>query len=306
MTKKRFLLSLHTRDNDFQLEQAVSAEQAARQLGVDLEIAYADNDAVNQSTQILKALQRDVADRPHGIILEPITSLALPQAAHAASAAGVAWVLLNRVPDYLQDLRKKAKAQVFAVTSDHTQVGRIQGQQMAAILPDGGTVLLIEGPAHSAAAHERTAGMKETKPDNISLVTLRGQWTEQSSQRAVRSWLKLATARNATIDLIAGQDDSMAMGARKALEELPHQAERTRWLTLPFIGCDGMPATGQAWVQQGTLAATVYIPPNSAQAMKLLLRALETGIQPPERVVTESHSIPAIEDLQRQSRLAAK
>ena len=55
MTKKlRFLVSLHTRDNDFQVAQAQSAEHAARKLGVDAEIIYADNDSVTQSTQLLR------------------------------------------------------------------------------------------------------------------------------------------------------------------------------------------------------------------------------------------------------------
>jgi ABC-type sugar transport system substrate-binding protein len=46
MAKKlRFLVSLHTRDNDFQVAQAKSAEETARKLGSDLEIVYADDDA---------------------------------------------------------------------------------------------------------------------------------------------------------------------------------------------------------------------------------------------------------------------
>ena len=54
---------------------------------------------------------------------------------------------------------------------------------------------------------------------------LKGQWTEESSQRAVRSWLKLTTSQKANIDLIAAQDDSMAMGARKAFQELSIEIE---------------------------------------------------------------------------------
>ena len=53
--KLKILVALPTRENDFQIEQARSAEQTARKLGIAMEICYADNDAVNQSTQILKA-----------------------------------------------------------------------------------------------------------------------------------------------------------------------------------------------------------------------------------------------------------
>ena len=54
MKKLRILVSLTTNDNDYQIEQAQSAEQMARKLGVELQIVYADNDAITQSTQILK------------------------------------------------------------------------------------------------------------------------------------------------------------------------------------------------------------------------------------------------------------
>jgi len=49
MKKLRFLISLTTNDNDYQQEQADSAEQMARKLGVELQIVYADNDAITQA-----------------------------------------------------------------------------------------------------------------------------------------------------------------------------------------------------------------------------------------------------------------
>ena len=49
MKKLRFLVSLTTRENDYQLEQAAAAQESSRRLGVDLEILYADNDAKDGS-----------------------------------------------------------------------------------------------------------------------------------------------------------------------------------------------------------------------------------------------------------------
>ena len=80
-----FLLSLTTADNDYQAEQALAAERAARRLGVSIEIVYADNDAVSQSQQILKRLQASER-RPDAIILEPVSVTAMPQVARAALA----------------------------------------------------------------------------------------------------------------------------------------------------------------------------------------------------------------------------
>lgn len=297
MTKFRFLVSLTTDNNDYQIEQAQSAEQAARKLGLDARIIYASNDAITQSTQLLNAIQSDETERPDAILFEPVGGTALPQVARAAATAGIAWAVLNRDAGYIQELRKISKAPVFAVSSNHLEIGRIQGRQFAALLPHGGSILYIQGPAENSAAKERTQGMQETKPSNLHVTLLRGQWTEESAQRAVRSWLKLSTSQRAAIDLVGAQDDSMAVGARKAFEELPSESDRERWLKLPFTGCDGLPQTGQAWVRSGILAATIYVPPNAGQAIEILFQAMESGKELPERVLTVPVSIPPLADL---------
>jgi ribose transport system substrate-binding protein len=299
MGKLKFLVSLTTNDNDFQLEQALAAEQAASKFGVTIQTLYAQNDAITQSTQILKAIQAAAEERPEAIIFEPVGGTALPQVARAAVNAGIGWVVLNREAAYIAELRLTNKAPVFSVTSDHVEIGRMQGRQCAALLPTGGTVLYIQGPSENSAAKERTLGMQEVKPANIHLIILKGQWTEESSQKAVRSWLKLTTSQKTNVDLVAAQDDSMAIGARKAFQELRSDVEREQWLKLPYLGCDGLPKTGQAWVRSGLLAATIYIPPNSGQAIEMLVDALQNGKTPPERALTAASSFPAIESLRR-------
>jgi ribose transport system substrate-binding protein len=297
MDKLRILVSLTTDDNDYQIEQAQSAEQMARKLGVEIQIVYADNDAITQSTQILKAIQSDENQRPNAIVFEPVGGTALPQVARAAASAGVGWAVLNRDANYILELRKSSSAPFFGVTSDHLEIGRIQGRQFAALLPQGGSILYVQGPAENSAAKERTAGMQETKPSNIHVTLLRAQWTEESAQRAVRSWLKLSTSQRAAIDLIGAQDDSMAIGARKAFEELMNESERERWLKLPFTGCDGLPKTGEAWVRTGVLTATVFVPPNTGMAIEMLFDAIQKGKKPAERALTVPVSIPTLDQL---------
>jgi ribose transport system substrate-binding protein len=297
MKKLKFLVSLHTRENDYQMAQARSAEEAAHKLGIDAEISFADNDAVNQSTQILKAIQSRIESRPDAIVLEPVSGTALPQVARAACATGVAWVVLNRNPDYLPELRRVASAPIFAVGSDHAEIGRIQGKQFGALLPQGGSILYLEGPSQSSSAQKRTAGMLQTKPSNIQVKMLKGRWTEESAERAVSSWLQLATSQTAVIDLVGAQDDSMAMGARKAFQKITNDEMRMRWLSLPFTGCDGQPTAGQKWIGEGRLAATIYVPPLAGKAIEILAKAIQQTTQPPEHTVTVSFSIPPLDAL---------
>jgi ribose transport system substrate-binding protein len=297
MKKLKFLVSLHTRENDYQMAQALSAEEAAHKLGIDAEISFADNDAVNQSTQILRAIQSRIESRPDAIVLEPVSGTALPQVARAACAAGVGWVVLNRNPDYLPELRRVASAPIFAVGSDHAEIGRIQGKQFGVLLPQGGAILYLEGPSQSSSAQKRTAGMLQTKPSNIQVKMLKGRWTEESAERAVGSWLQLATSQTAVIDLVGAQDDSMAMGARKAFQKITNDEKRMRWLSLPFTGCDGQPTAGQKWIGEGRLAATIYVPPLAGKAIEILAKAIQETTQPPEHTVTVSFSIPPLDAL---------
>jgi ribose transport system substrate-binding protein len=267
---------------------------AAARLGVTVEIIYADNDAINQSTQILKVVQASPENRPDAVVFEPVGGTALPQVARAAATAGIGWAVLNRDASYIDELRKTSTAPMFAVSSDHVEIGRLQGRQLMALLPKGGAVLYIQGPSENSAAKDRTTGMQETKPSNIQAVMLKAQWTEDSALRAVRSWLKLTTSQKSTIDVVAAQDDSMAMGARKAFQELTNEVERERWMKLQFIGCDGLPNTGQAWVKNGQLAATVFVPPNTGQAIEMIVDAMQNRKQPPPRVLVAPRSIPAL------------
>jgi ribose transport system substrate-binding protein len=297
MKKLRFLLSLTNNDNDYQIEQAKSAEEACQRLGIDLNILYADNDSIAQSQQLLNVIQSRSEPHPDAILLEPVGGPALPQVARAAAGAGIGWVLLNRDVEYIAELRKGFKVPIFAVTSDHEEIGRIQGRQMAALLPNDGSVLYIEGPSDSSAAKQRTAGMYETKPAGIKVKIMRANWTEASAYKAVSSWLRLSTSHQTPIDCIMAQDDSMALGAKKAFQELPNGASRDRWLNIPYTGCDGMPNTGQAWVRSGRLSATIVVPANAGHAIEMALQAINNGVLPPERTMTVPISYPALNSL---------
>ncbi len=297
MANLRFIVSLTTKDNDYQLEQAASAQAAALKVGVDAQILYADSDAITQSTQLLKAIQSDAAMRPHAIVFEPVGGTAFPQVAQAAVSAKIGWAALNREADYIQKLRKTAQVPVFSISSDHKEIGRIQGRQFAALLPKGGCVLYIQGPSENSAAQDRTEGMQMAVPHNVQIISLRGRWTEESAQRAVESWLRLNTSNKTQIDVVGAQNDLMAMGARKAFEGVTNIADREKWLRLPFTGVDGLVKTGQAWVRGGTLAATVMVPTNAGQAISMMVEALKTGKDVAERTLTVPESLPGIEKL---------
>lgn len=305
MKKLRFVVSLTTKDNDYQIEQARAAEEAATRVGVDIEILYADNDAIQQSQQLLKIIQSSSDSHPDGIIFEPVGGTAFPQVARAAAAAGIGWVVMNREVDYLGDLRKNYRVPIFSISSDHEEIGRIQGQQLAALLPEGGSVLLIQGPSESVAAKLRTSGMYETKPVSVQIKLMKGNWTEVGTHKSVSSWLKLATSQQTPIQIVAAQNDAMAMGARKAFQEVENLEVRDRFQKVIYLGIDGVVSTGQTWLKRGLLTATIAVSPNTRQAIEMLTSSIQTGTMPPEKTLTSPKSLPALSDLAK-IRLAIK
>ena len=115
MNKLNVLVSLITDDNDYQLEQAASAQSAAIQLGATVRIIYSGNDAVHQTQQILSFIQ-DPSKRPDAILAEPVGT-GMAQIAKAAVGAGIAWGIINTDVDYISQLRQHALVPVFCVLS---------------------------------------------------------------------------------------------------------------------------------------------------------------------------------------------
>jgi ABC-type sugar transport system substrate-binding protein len=104
----------------------------------------------------------------------------MAQVAKAAVTAGIAWAIVNTDVDYVSQLRQHALVPVFSILSDHAAIGKIQGQQIAAFLGDAGCVLYLEGPSVRDVAKVRTKGMLSTKPPQVNVKTLKGDWTQNS------------------------------------------------------------------------------------------------------------------------------
>jgi hypothetical protein len=57
---------------------------------------------------------------------------------------------------------------------------------------------------------------------------------------------------------------------------------------------DGLPQTGQAWVNSNILAATVIVPPNSSIALEMMVKALQSKTTPQERTLTAPIPYPPL------------
>jgi ABC-type sugar transport system substrate-binding protein len=277
-------------------EQIKAAHSAAARLGAELEVLNAEMDPVLQSQQLLNLVQSRT-EKPDAILVEPVSAVGLPRVAEAAVAAGVAWAVSNALVDYISALRRKAKVPVFLISQDHVEIGRIQARQVAALLPEGGTVLYLRGPAMSSIAQRRFEGLDGAKPRNIELKSIKVQGsTAENATAAVCSWLSLSMGKPEAIRLIVAQNADFILGARKAFEKSTSEPDRSKWLAIRCLGV-GLPVQMNPLVEKGLLRAAVLTSLTMDVALDMLVRSLAQHTQPREYTYVDAHSHPPIEEL---------
>jgi ABC-type sugar transport system substrate-binding protein len=290
----RVFVSLLSEEQDFQVMQAADAREVGARLGLEVEVAFADGHAVVQSQQLLKAVHAPEAERPVAIVVEPTVGEGFERVARNATRAGIGWFLVDMHASYIDQLRTAHPAlPVAMIGADHVEIGRIQGRQCRALLPDGGRVLSVRGPEDSTVTYQRAEGLDEVLGEGFELLALNGNWTAASGDKAVMTWLRLKTAEPFQPDVVAAQNDLMALGVRRAFT-----TNRPDWANIPYLGCDGLPEGGQKQVNEGAYAATVIAPSNTGPALEWVARWLESGELPPREVIMSPTSYPAVADLQ--------
>jgi ABC-type sugar transport system substrate-binding protein len=288
----RIVVALPETENEFQVLQTRDARAAAARLGATVEVLHAQNSAVMQIQQLFRALRATPA--PEAIVVEPVTANGMESVLRKAAQAGVAPAVLNTTLAEIPALRAQFPLlPVFGVTSDQVEIGRLQARQIRALLPKGGNVLYVHGPQAAVPAQERFRGLKEAlEAADVRLVVIDGQWTEDSAQAAVRRWLRLKSSDSVAIDLVAAQDDSMARGARRAMEEAGDAPRHGR--KVAYLGIDGVPEVGQRLVDTGELTATIVMPSNTGPAIEHLVRWGRSGVIPPATVTLPVAPYPDI------------
>jgi len=283
------IVSLPDQQNEFQVLQAADAQAAAARHGLDLVLLDAEASPVLQVQQLLKAIHAD--PRPQAIVVEPLSNDTMESVVRKATAAGIGFALLNSTTENLPALRAEGKAPVFCVGSDQIEIGRLQGRQVRSLLPEGGPIVYIHGPQSGSCARERWDGFRqETESARIEATVLDGHWSESSAEKAMASWLRLKLWEKTPIGAIVAQDDSMARGARRAIDGVPEVARRLG--AVPLLGIDGVPGVGLKLVDDGVLTATVVMPSNTGAALDVMARWIRSGTVPPATVPMNARPYP--------------
>lgn len=256
---------------------------------------YAGGDFAAQVRQIYAAIMSSAHQRPHVVMVMAVQETALQSLSEKTCTLGIGWIFLNRGPRDMAAFQA-AHPDVLAtlVTPDQREVGRTQGQQLLALLPEGGNVIYVQGRASNSSAEARYAGLGDViASSKLSLATvLDGNWTRADTRRVLGKWLGMMLPARYEFHAIACQNDEMATGAIDVLQELAAELGRDDLLRLPVLGCDGLPGLGQRMVDEGRMAGTVVLPLTSPKAVELVAGWYRDHVIPPAQVLLPPRAYP--------------
>lgn len=171
---------------------------------------------------------------------------------------------------------RKTNSQKYTsfISADNYEMGRIMGEYIASRLHGKGRVMEIMGLKGSSPAIERHNGFADALknyPDITVVATLQGDWTEESAVKAVKAY----PGNLDHIDFVFGQNDRMAMGARRALQE-SQQLSADSHQPL-YCGIDGLPGEdgGIRLVRDSILDASYVYPTHGDKIIELAINILE-------------------------------
>jgi len=136
--------------------------------------------------------------------------------------------------------------------------------------------------------------MQETKPSKHPCTLLKGSGPKKA--RSAPSALAQAHhVPEAAIDVVGAQDDSMAMERAKAFRNsrVRNKNAGSSCRSPVATVCQDRPVLGA----QRPSRRHIYVPPNSGQALEMLVQACNRKSRCPERALTNAVSIPSLQEL---------
>jgi ABC-type sugar transport system substrate-binding protein len=288
-------LLLDDPENRYQRLLEREARTAAERQGIHLlEPEFARGSSWTQVESVNRLL-RDA--RPDGVVIILAGEQWTRSPFERLPRASVPVVLLNRVPDWVEDLRRDHPLALLAAATPRQEgVGEIQGRQAVRIAGAGAFALLVTGDASSAAATARRRGFLGAVAGRLVVHELDGRWSAAGAERTLQQWFQVGADRDRPLGIVVCQNDAMARGARAALLKRAEEGSRPDLARTPLIGCDGLEEEGKAMVARGELAATVVMPPTTPLALEILGRYWDQGT-PSGTLFLDTLSHPALEAL---------
>lgn len=234
---------------------------------ITIQFKDAQNDTLKQRAHVEEFVRSGV----DLLIISPKEAAPLTQPVAAAYDAGIPVIVLDRAvtgDKYTQ-----------FIGADNKKIGKSAGEYIKNLLGGEGKVVELKGLMTSTPGQDRHSGFREgIAGSNIEIIFEADMnWLEPNARREMES----ALARFTEIDLVYAHNDPGAHGAWMAAQAAG------RADAIQFVGIDGLPQEGQAYVQQGILTATFEYPTGGREAIQSALKILN-GEEVPKTVTLSS------------------
>ncbi len=230
----------------------------------DLKVIFKDaqNDSLKQRSQVDEFINQPV----DLLIISPKEAQPLTDPVARAMDAGIPVIVLDR--------RVLGDKFTTFIGADNKKIGKAAGQWIAKTLNGHGNVVELEGLQTTTPGQDRHTGFLEgIKGSDIKIVfSADMKWLEPDA----RSEMESALARYPDIDLVYAHNDPGAHGAYLAAQAAGRAKQ------MKFVGIDGLPQEGVAYVQQGLLDATFQYPTGGPEAIDTAEKILHHETVPHE------------------------
>lgn len=260
-------ISMKTLDAPYFAAQEVSAKKHAQELGCEVISVDAQNDLNKQVADVEDMVAQGIG----ALIINPRDSKGLVPAVNAAAAAGVKVFVIDSTLDPQANF-------VTLVQSSNSQNGLLVGQWLAdATKGKDLKIALLSGDKGNEVGQERRLGVLagllegQLRNEGRARFEVVGQgWGGWGNEGGLKAMEDLLTA-NPDINVVLGENDSMVLGAQKAME----QANRSEGV-LFLAAADGQKEALEE-IQAGKYGATGLNDPAlvASTAVDLAKKALD-------------------------------
>ena len=246
--QERVTLLVSTLNNPFFVDVRDGAQAEAEELGVQVLVSDAQNDAANQLNQAQNAR----AMGSNAVIINPVDSDTAAQVIKPLVDVSIPVISVDRAIN---------GAEVNShVASDNVAGGRQAAEELAARIGGTGKVIVLEGVPGTSAARDRGQGFSEgiaAFPDIEVVATQTANFDRAQGLDVATNLLQA----NPDVVGIFAQNDEMALGAIQAVGAKAGKE-------IFIVGFDGTDE-GLVAVQAGTMAATIAQQPEELGRVSL-------------------------------------
>ena len=228
-------LIVSTLNNPFFVDLKTGIENQAKKLGYDVVVLDSQNDPAKEVSNMEDISVKDV----DVVLLNPVDS---------DSAIASVMVANNLdLPVITVDRAANGGEVISHVASDNAEGGKMAAQYLINQLGDNSNIVELEGIAGSSATRDRGAGFdNEIENSNLNIITKQSADFDRTKGLSV---MENIIQSKGDIDAVFAQNDEMALGALKALQD----ANMNDILVVGFDATDDAVAS----VEKGEMSATI-------------------------------------------------